>query len=70
MEDKNKEFITEMDIIVSKLAAAYLTKIYISECTAFSDKTCVAGGFEDFYFTARDAESKYRRYRIGGEEQY
>ena len=70
MEDKNKEFITEMDIIVSKLAAAYLTKIYISECTGFSDKTCVAVAFEDFYFTARDAESKYRRYRIGGEEQY
>ena len=59
-----------MDIIASKLAAAYLTKIYISECTGFSDKICVAGAFEDFYFTARDAESKYRRYRIGGEEQY
>lgn len=70
MEDKNKEFITEMDIIASKLAAAYLTKIYISECTGFSDKTCVAGAFEDFYFTARDAESEYRRYRIGGKEQY
>ena len=66
MEDKNKEFITKMDIIASKLAA----KIYISECTGFSDKICVAGAFEDFYFTARDAESKYRRYRIGGEEQY
>ena len=59
MEDKNKEFITKMDIIASKLAA----KIYISECTGFSGKTDVAGAFEDFYFTARDAESKYRRYK-------
>ena len=63
MEDKNKEFITKMDIIASKLAAAYLTKIYISECTGFSGKTDVAEAFEDFYFTARNMESKYRRYK-------
>ena len=59
MEDKNKEFITKMDIIASKLAA----KIYISECTGFSGKIDVAEAFEDFYFTARNMESKYRRYK-------